>query len=99
MEFTVDETKRHPHHSGPLVVIPSCIINSDDGSEYGDECVEDIDIEFEIEADNDEAENESAAEDMSKSFEVLVHPMLDNDDVTFNSTEMEHFMWILLFLF
>ena len=78
MEFTVDETKRHPHHSGPLVVIPSCIINSDDDSEYGDERVEDIDIEFEIESDNDEAENESAAEDISKSFEVLVqiHPML-----------------------
>src|SRR6185312_13467504 len=71
-----------------------------DDSEYDDECVN---IESETESDNDGAENESVAED--ESFEAFgTHSSNSTDDnednnITFNSTEMEHFMWIILFLF
>ncbi|CAG8655027.1 6474_t:CDS:2, partial [Paraglomus brasilianum] len=73
---------------------------SDDDSEYDDECVN---IESETESDNNGAESESVAED--ESFEAFgTHSSNstddnEDDDVTFNSTEMEHFMWIILFLF
>ncbi|CAG8637974.1 5339_t:CDS:1, partial [Paraglomus occultum] len=66
LNFTADETLRHPHHSRPFVVLPSCTMDSDDDSEYDDEYVN---IECETESDHDDAENESIAED--ESFEAF----------------------------
>ncbi|CAG8675734.1 6895_t:CDS:1, partial [Paraglomus brasilianum] len=100
LNFTADESLRHPHHSRPFVVVSSCTTDSDDDSEYDDKCVN---IESETESDNNGAESKSVAED--ESFEAFgTHSSNSTDDnednnVTFNSTEMEHLMWIILFLF
>ena len=100
LNFTADESLRHPHYSRPFVVVSSCTTDSDEDSEYDDECVN---IECETKSNNDGAENESVAED--ESFEAFgtnsSNSTDDNedDDITFNSTEMEHFMWIILFIF